>query len=50
MPFVDVNGSAEIVAPEQNGPTGLNVGVVLLFTTIVKVVEAAHCPAFGVNV
>jgi hypothetical protein len=30
--------------------TAVNVGVMLGFTTIVKVVVVAHCPAVGVNV
>ena len=50
MPFVDVVGSAVSVAPEHIGATALNVGVILGLTTIVNVVEVAHCPAVGVKV
>ncbi len=50
IPLLEVVGSALIVAPEQNGPTDVNVGV--MFGVIVMVSEAvvAHCPAVGVNV
>ena len=50
MPFNDVVGNGDKVAPEQIGPTGLNVGVTLLFTVIVKVAVVAHCPVDGVKV
>lgn len=50
MPLSDVVGSAESVAPEQIGATGVNVGVAFGLTVIVKVVVVAHCPAAGVNV
>ena len=50
MPFKDVVGSGDNVAPEQIGATGLNVGVTLLLTVIVNVAVVAHCPAEGVNV
>ena len=50
MPLLDVVGSADKVAPEQIGATALKVGVMFEFTTIVKVVVVAHCPAVGVNV
>lgn len=35
-------GKAGMVAPAQNGPTVLNVGLVLGFIVTVKVVEVAH--------
>ena len=50
MPLFEVVGSADKVAPEQIGATAVNVGVTFGFTTIVKVVVVAHCPAVGVNV
>jgi hypothetical protein len=50
IPLVDVVGRAESVAPEQMAATGLKVGVVLLFTLIVKLAVVAHCPASGVKV
>ena len=50
MPLVEVVGNAVRVVPEQIGATALNVGVMFGFTTIVKVVVVAHCPAVGVNV
>ena len=50
MPLLEVVDSAVSVAPEQMGATGLNVGVILGLTVIVKVAVAAHCPAVGVNV
>jgi len=48
--LVDDVGNADKVAPEQIGATALKVGVMFGFTTIVKVVVVAHCPAVGVNV
>ena len=42
MPLLDVVGNAGSVAPEQIGETGLNVGVIFGFTTIVNVVGMAH--------
>jgi hypothetical protein len=50
IPLVDVVGNADKLSPEQIGATGLKVGVVLVFTEIVKVVVVAHCPAVGVKV
>ena len=50
MPLLDVVGSADKVAPEQIGPTAVNVGVTFGLTVIVKVVVVAHCPAVGVKV
>ena len=41
IPLFDVVGSADKLAPEQIGATGLNVGV-LGFTVIVTVVVVAH--------
>ena len=42
IPLVDVVGNADKVAPEQIGATAVNVGVLLAFTVIVKVVVVAH--------
>jgi hypothetical protein len=42
MPLVDVVGSAESEAPEQIGATGVNTGVTLGLTVIVRVVVVAH--------
>jgi hypothetical protein len=50
IPLLEVVGSGVKVAPAQIGATAVKVGVVLLFTVIVKVVVVAHCPASGVNV
>ena len=50
IPLSDVVGNGDNVAPEQIGPTALNVGVTLLLTVIVNVVVVAHCPTDGVNV
>ena len=50
IPFVEVVGKADKVAPEQIGATALNVGVTFGLTVIVKVVVVAHCPALGVKV
>jgi hypothetical protein len=50
MPLLEVVGNGAIVAPEQIGPTAVNVGVMLELTTIVSVVVDAHCPAVGVKV
>ena len=50
MPLLEVVGSGTIVAPEQIGPTAVNVGVTFGLTVIIKVVVVAHCPALGVKV
>ena len=50
IPFSDIVGSADKVAPEQIAATGLNVGVIFGLTVIVSVAVVAHCPADGVNV
>jgi hypothetical protein len=50
IPFVDVVGNGDNVAPEQIGATGLNVGVTLELTVIVNDAVVAHWPAVGVNV
>ena len=42
MPLLDVVGKAESVAPEQIGPTAVNVGVTFGLTVIVNVVVVAH--------
>ena len=50
MPLLEVVGNGVNVAPEQIGPTALNVGVTFGLTVIVKVAVVAHCPAVGVKV
>ena len=50
MPLLDVVGNGANTAPEQIGPTALNVGVMFELTVIVNVVVVAHCPAVGVKV
>ena len=50
MPFSDVVGKADSVAPEHIAATGLNVGVIFGLTVIVSVAVVAHWPAVGVNV
>ena len=50
IPLVDVVGNGDSVAPEQTGPTAVNVGVILELTTIVIVAVVAHWPTVGVNV
>ena len=42
MPFVDVVGNADKIAPEQIGATALKVGVMFGFTVIVNVAVVAH--------
>ncbi len=48
--FVDDVGNEGILAPLQNGPTGLKVGVTLGVMVIVNCAVVAHCPAVGVKV
>ena len=50
MPLVEVAGKAGAVEFWHSGPIWVKVGVMLLVTTMLIVVEAAHCPPFGVNV
>ena len=50
MPFVEVVGNADKVAPEHIGATALNVGVIFGLTVMVNVAVVAHCPAVGVKV
>jgi hypothetical protein len=50
IPLFEVVGNGIKVAPEQIGPTAVNVGVILELTTIVNVVVVAHCPAVGLKV
>ena len=50
IPLLEVVGNGDKVAPEQIGPTALNVGVILELTVIVSVVVVAHCPGSGVKV
>ncbi|MNY17254.1 hypothetical protein D3C86_1505600 [compost metagenome] len=49
MPLLEVVGNAASGAPAQIAGTWVNNGVAL-FTTIVIVAVAAHCPAVGVKV
>ena len=42
IPLLDVVGRADIVAPEQNGPTDVNVGVMFGVMVIVSVAVVAH--------
>ena len=41
-PLLEVVGSALIVAPEQNGPTDVNVGVMFGVIVMVSVAVVAH--------
>ena len=50
MPFSDVVGKADSVAPEHIAAIGLNVGVIFGLTVIVSVAVVAHWPVDGVNV
>jgi hypothetical protein len=50
IPLFEVVVSGASVAPEQIGPTAVNVGVMFALTTIVRVVVEAHWPAVGVKV
>jgi len=50
MPLLDVVGSGANTAPEHMAATGVNVGVMLGLTVMVKVVVVAHKPAVGVKV
>jgi hypothetical protein len=50
IPLVDVVGSGESIVPEQIAATGVNAGVTIGLTVIVKVVGVAHWPAVGVKV
>jgi hypothetical protein len=50
IPLMEVVGKADNVPPAQIGAIGVNVGVIIGFTTIVKVCDVAHCPADGVKV
>jgi hypothetical protein len=50
MPLLDVVGNGDRAAPEQIGPTAVNVGVMLELTTIVSVAVDAHWPGSGAKV
>ena len=50
IPLLEVVGRVFIFSPEHMAETGVNVGVILGFTEIVKFVVDAHCPVLGVNV
>ena len=50
MLLSDVVGNGANTPPEQIAATGLNVGVTVGLTVIVKLVVDAHCPAPGVKV
>jgi hypothetical protein len=48
--LVELAGRAGGVEFWHSGPIWVNVGIRLVVTRIFIVVEAAHCPAFGVKV
>ena len=50
VPFVEVVGKADNVAPEQIALTCVNTGATFGLTVMVIVVVVAHCPVVGVNV
>ena len=50
MPLLEVVGNGVRVTPEHIGAIAVNVGVVLVFTVMVKVAVVAHCPGSGVKV
>ncbi len=50
IPLLDVVGNGVNAPPLQIGATGVNVGVGLGFTVIVRVCVGEHNPAVGVNV
>ena len=50
MPLIDVVGSGAMNCPTQKGPTGVKLGVVFGFTTMVIVAVVPHCPPLGVKV
>jgi len=50
IPLFDAVGKAESVSPWQIGATCVKLGTMELFTVMVIVAVAAHCPAFGVKV
>jgi hypothetical protein len=49
-PLMEVVGRAAKAAPEHIGKTGLKVGMMFGFTTMVKAAVVAHCPIVGVKV
>jgi hypothetical protein len=49
-PFNEVVGNAVKVPPSQIGATAVNVGVILGFTVMLRVVVVAQSPAVGVKV
>ena len=48
--FVELVGNAGIVAPEQYGPSGANVGETFGVMLIVNEAVVEHCPSSGVKV
>ena len=50
IPFVEVVGKADNVAPEHIGETVAKFGITCGLTVIFNVCVVAHCPAVGVNV
>jgi hypothetical protein len=50
IPLLEVVGSAVIGPPLHTGFTVEKVGTILGLTVMVKVVNVAHCPPFGVKV
>lgn len=49
-PFSEVVGKADSAIPAQLGGTGVNVGRIFGFTSMVKVAVVAHWPTVGVKV
>lgn len=50
IPFAEVEGKTDKVAPEQIFAAEVNVGVTIGFTVITIVLLVAHCPTVGVKV
>ena len=50
IPLVEVVGKTGAADPLHTGATAVNVGIILVLTVTVAVVEVAHCPEAGVNV
>ena len=50
IPLREVVGKTGVVAPEQIGAIGSNVGTIFGLTVILSVPGRAHWPASGVNV
>ena len=50
IPLLELAGNDGAAEFWQSGPIWVNAGVIEVVITISIVVEAAHCPAAGVNV